>query len=133
MRVILFAIGGVFVGLFFSIVYLGIVILTGGMPRPDGSIISPVSATIVYMGGSFIGGGLVGLFYSAFVSNNVGAALVGCLATAPLMFASSALYYGSVADVEWSIVIIGAILVGMPLGVYFRREYHGGVSTEIRD
>lgn len=58
--VAIFSMMGAFVGLFLSLVYGVIFMLTGGMPTPSGEIISPIMATFVYVLSCGAGGAVIG-------------------------------------------------------------------------
>lgn len=122
MAIIAFGMAGVIVGLFFSLVYGVAFLVTGGMPRPDGSIISPLSAAAMYVVTCGAGGVLVGAFRSL-LRSRLGSAVVGIVGIVPLLIGSSVLYEGSVTGRDWWIVVVGSILVGVPIGFAIRKEY----------
>jgi hypothetical protein len=116
-------------GLLFSAVYLIAFVGLGGMPREDGSIISPVAITAMYMTTCLIGGILMGMMRGLFAST-LGTLLLGTIAAFPLMAGGFWIYTGATPD--WYLVIIASIMIGIPAGLFFRKEYYK-TFTDIRE
>ena len=117
-----FGIGGLIVGLLFTMVYAVIYIIAGGVPATDGSIISPLDAAAMYLAMCGVGGLIIGALRWLFRSA-LGTAMVGILGTVPLMFGSAVLYAGSVRNVDWLAVAVISVALGVPWGFALRNEY----------
>jgi hypothetical protein len=109
------------IGVLFSIVYIVAFVVAGGMPREDGTIISPVTLTVMYITTSLLGGFFMGVLRRLFASR-YGAVLVGTISVVPMMAGGFWVYNGSTPD--WSLVLISSIMLGVPAGIFFRREYY---------
>jgi hypothetical protein len=117
-----FAIGGLIVGVIFSLVYALIYLAAGGVPAISGTIISPVSAAGMYLVGCGIGGAVVGALRELFRSKG-GTAVLGILGTGPVVLSSGWLYYEGWASVDWLGFVVITVVIGAPLGFVIRKEY----------
>lgn len=114
------AVGGITgTGLWF--IYTLVFVVTGGITALDGTTITPWDASLAYVAGGLVGGGLVGLF------NFLGRwtwcwAILGTLGVAPMVFGTAVLYDGGLTRPSLSGSIVISTLAGTFVGISTGRE-----------
>jgi hypothetical protein len=125
MHVLLCTTVGMIMGFMFAFLHFLFHMAAGGIETHDGSIMRLPDAMVTFVIGMALGGtivGVLGLLPLSRSSRSI-AAVAGVLWMFPMMSGVSVLYYGSWADTDWSLVVIGSILVGIPIGQTLRSEY----------